>query len=65
MRVKWLRQTPGNLDEEAAYIAQVSRASAAAFVKHLTESATMLGSHPHMGRAGNTAIPGSAMIRLT
>jgi toxin ParE1/3/4 len=63
MRVKWLRQALGNLDAEAAYIARDSPASAAAFVKHLTESAAMLASHPHMGRPGR--VPGTRELVVT
>jgi len=63
MRVKWLRQALRNLDEEAAYIAQDSPGSAAAFVKHLTESAAMLAAHPHMGRPGR--VPGTRELVVT
>ena len=63
MRVKWLRQALGNLDAEAAYIARDSPASAAAFVKHLTESAAMLAAHPHMGRPGR--VPGTRELVVT
>jgi toxin ParE1/3/4 len=63
MRVKWLRQALRNLDDEAAYIAQDSPQSAAAFVKHLIESAAMLATHPNMGRPGR--VPGTRELVVT
>lgn len=63
MRVKWLRKALENLDDEAAYIAQDSPASAAALVRHLTESAAMLASHPHLGRPGR--VPGTRELVVT
>jgi toxin ParE1/3/4 len=63
MQVKWLRQALRNLDEEAAWIAQDSPQSAAAFVAHLTTSAEMLATHPHMGRPGR--VPGTRELVIT
>lgn len=63
MRIKWLRQALRNLDDEAAYIAQDSPKSAAAFVAHLMESAEMLGAHPQMGRPGR--VPGTRELVVT
>jgi toxin ParE1/3/4 len=63
MPVKWLRQALRNLDDEAAYIAQDSPQSAAAFVTHLTTSAEMLAAHPQMGRPGR--MPGTRELVVT
>ena len=63
MRVKWLRRALQNLDEEAAYIAQDSPQSAAAFVKHLLASAQMLAQHPQLGRPGR--VPGTRELVAT
>lgn len=63
MRVKWLRQALRNLDDEAAYIAQDSPQSAAAFVAHMLTSAEMLAAHPHMGRPGR--VPGTRELVVT
>lgn len=63
MRVKWLRRALQNLDDEAAYIAQDSPQSAAAFVAHLLASAEMLATHPQMGRPGR--VPGTRELVVT
>ena len=63
MQVRWLRQALRNLDEEAAYIAQDSPQSAAAFVQHLMASAQMLVQHPQMGRPGR--VPGTRELVVT
>jgi plasmid stabilization system protein ParE len=57
MRVRWLRRALRNLDEEAAFIAQDSPKSAAAFVEHLLDSAELLAAQPQMGRPGR--VPGT------
>jgi len=63
MRVRWLRQALRNLDAEAAYIAQDSPQSAAAFVGHMIDSAAMLAAHPQMGRPGR--VPGTRELVVT
>ncbi len=63
MQLKWLRQALRNLDDEAAYIAQDSPQSAAAFVSHLMSSADMLIAHPQMGRPGR--VPGTRELVIT
>lgn len=63
MRVRWLRRALQNLDAEAAYIAQDSPQSAAAFVAHLMASADMLVDHPQMGRPGR--VPGTRELVVT
>jgi toxin ParE1/3/4 len=63
MQLKWLRQALRNLDDEAAYIAQDSPQSAAAFVNHLMSSADMLIAQPQMGRPGR--VPGTRELVIT
>lgn len=63
MHVKWLRRALQNLDDEAAWIAQDSPQSAAAFVAHLLASAEMLATHPHMGHPGR--VPGTRELVVT
>jgi plasmid stabilization system protein ParE len=63
MRVRWLRRALNNLDEEAAFIAQDSPKSAAAFVAHVLASAAMLAAQPQMGRPGR--VPGTRELVVT
>jgi toxin ParE1/3/4 len=63
MRIKWLRRALLDLDAEAAYIAQDSPQSAAAFVRHIVESVRMLPDHPQMGRPGR--VPGTRELIVT
>ena len=63
MRVRWLRRPLRNLDEEAAFIAQDSPKSAAAFVEHLLDSAELLATQPQMGRPGR--VPGTRELVVT
>ena len=63
MRVRWLRKSLLNLEQEAAYIAQDNPKAAAEFVIHLRDSALMLGEQPNLGRPGR--IPGTREFGVT
>lgn len=63
MRVRWLRRALENIDEEAAFIAQDSPASAAELVRHVLASAAQLADQPHMGRPGR--VPGTRELVIT
>ncbi len=63
MRVRWLRKSLLNLEQEAAYIAQDNPKVAAEFVIHLRDKALMLGEQPNLGRPGR--IPGTREFVVT
>ena len=57
MRVRWLRRTLRNLDEEAEYIARDDPDAAARIVDRIATSIERLATHPALGRTGR--VPGT------
>jgi plasmid stabilization system protein ParE len=61
MLVRWRRGALRNLDQEASYIAPDNPKAAAELVRHLRDSALLLGEQPNLGRPGR--IPGTERTR--
>ena len=63
MRVRWLRRTLRNLDEEAEYIARDDPDAAARIVDRIATSIERLATHPALGRTGR--VPGTRELMLS
>ena len=57
MRVRWLRKSLGNLDEEATYIASDDAKAARLVVERIVGAVAMLADQPGLGRPGR--VPGT------
>ncbi len=57
MRVRWLRKAIGNLDAEAAYLAQENPTAAAEMFEHVKTKVEALSDFPSAGRPGR--VPGT------
>ncbi len=63
MRVRWLRRTLKNFDEEAAYIARDDPRAAARLVERIVASVERLADYPASGRPGR--VPGTRELLVT
>jgi toxin ParE1/3/4 len=63
VRVRWLRRTLRNLDEEAEYIARDDPDAAARIVDRIATSIERLATHPALGRTGR--VPGTRELMLS
>ena len=65
MRVRWLKRSLKNLDEEAEYIARDNPQAAARIVERIATSVDRLATHPASGRPGRVPGPRELVISGT